>query len=53
MDFYKTFITGNIHLCDSRTAEIVKLFENTYRDAIALANEFALLAKVGVNVYKG
>jgi UDP-N-acetyl-D-mannosaminuronic acid dehydrogenase len=54
LDFYKTFVTGNIHLCDSRTAEIVKLFEITYRDVnIALANEFALLAeKAGINVYK-
>jgi len=30
MDFYKTFVTMNIHLCDSCTAEVVKLFENTY-----------------------
>ena len=54
MDFYKTFVTMNIHLCDSCTAEVVKLFENTYWDVnIALTIEFALLAKkAGVNVYK-
>jgi len=53
-DFYATFVSGKIHLCNARTAEMAKLIENTYRDVnIALANELALLAeKAGVNSYE-
>jgi UDP-N-acetyl-D-mannosaminuronic acid dehydrogenase len=53
-DFYATFVSGRIHLCNARTAEMAKLIENTYRDVnIALANELALLAeKAGVNSYE-
>ena len=53
-DFYATFVKGPIYLCHSRTAEMAKLMENTYRDVnIALANELALLAeKAGVNSYE-
>ncbi|MBY6277292.1 nucleotide sugar dehydrogenase [Symbiobacterium thermophilum] len=39
---YKSFVQGHISITDARTAELVKLMENTYRDVnIALANEFA------------
>jgi UDP-N-acetyl-D-mannosaminuronic acid dehydrogenase len=50
---YSSFIKGNIFLTDAKTAEFVKLMENTYRDInIALANEFSLLAEeVGINVW--
>ncbi len=49
---YASFVAGEIVLTDARTAEMVKLMENTYRDVnIALANEFALLAEeLGVDV---
>lgn len=41
-DIYRKFVKGKIHLTDIKTAELVKLMENTYRDVnIALANEFA------------
>lgn len=44
-DLYSSFVKGNLYLTDIRTAEFVKLMENTYRDVnIALANEFAQMA---------
>lgn len=51
-DLYRVFVTGQIHLTDATTAELVKLMENTYRDVnIALANEFARVAdRVGIDV---
>ncbi len=51
---YASFVEGEIILADARTAEMVKLMENTYRDVnIALANEFALLAQeLGVDVWQ-
>jgi UDP-N-acetyl-D-mannosaminuronic acid dehydrogenase len=51
---YEHFVKGTIHLTDVRTAEFVKLMENTFRDInIALANEFALISEeVGIDVWK-
>ena len=51
---YRRFVEGEIILTDARTAEMVKLMENTYRDVnVALANEFALLAQeLGVDVWR-
>ena len=51
---YASFVEGELILTDARTAEMVKLMENTYRDVnIALANEFALLAQeLGVDVWR-
>lgn len=44
--FYAGFVTGKLHLTDVRTAEFVKVIENTYRDVnIALANELALFCE--------
>lgn len=41
---YKTFVHGECHVTDDRTAEMVKLAENTFRDVnIALANELSVL----------
>ena len=41
-DFYRTFVTGQIHLCNAKTAELAKLAENAFRDVnIAFANELA------------
>lgn len=42
--FYSTFIKGQVLNCDARTAEAVKLVENSYRDVnIAYANELSML----------
>jgi UDP-N-acetyl-D-mannosaminuronic acid dehydrogenase len=53
-DLYSSFVKGKIYLTDLRTAGMVKLIENTYRDInIALANEFAGIAeKLCVNVWE-
>ena len=51
---YNLYVKGNIHITDVRTAEFVKLVENTYRDInIALANELAQIAeKSAINVWE-
>lgn len=51
---YQTFVRAQIYQTDTRTAEFVKLMENTCRDVnIALANEFAQLAEeCGINVWE-
>jgi len=42
--FYHTFVSGSLFTTDSRTAEMVKLVENSFRDVnIAFANEVSLL----------
>jgi UDP-N-acetyl-D-mannosaminuronic acid dehydrogenase len=53
-DLYSSFVKGNIYTTDLRTAAMVKLMENTYRDInIALANEFAQIAeKMGINIWE-
>jgi UDP-N-acetyl-D-mannosaminuronic acid dehydrogenase len=44
-DFYRSFVSGELLLTNSRTAETAKLVENSYRDVnIAFANELSLLA---------
>jgi UDP-N-acetyl-D-mannosaminuronic acid dehydrogenase len=41
---FGTFIKGKLHLTDDRTAEFVKLIENSYRDvSIAFANQVKML----------
>ena len=51
---YQTFVRGQIYQTDTKTAEFVKLMENTCRDVnIALANEFAQLAEeCEINVWE-
>ena len=51
--FYSCFVRGGIYLMDIKSAEFVKLMENTFRDVnIALANEFAQIAEEsGINVW--
>jgi UDP-N-acetyl-D-mannosaminuronic acid dehydrogenase len=51
---YESFVKGRIYITDAKTAETVKLMENTYRYVnIALANEFAKIClKLGINVWK-
>lgn len=53
-EIYKSFVKGKINITDIRTAEMVKLMENTFRDVnIALANEFAIIAEqLGVNIWE-
>ena len=53
-NLYRTFVTGEIVITDSTTAEMVKLMENTYRDInIAIANEFSRLANYfQINVWE-
>ncbi len=45
-EVYETFVTGTLIPTDATTAELCKLFENTYRDVnIALANQMAGIAE--------
>lgn len=45
-NFYSSFINGQCHETDSRTAELVKLTENSFRDVnIAFANELSLICE--------
>lgn len=50
--FYKTFAQGTVFETDARTAELVKLAENSFRDVnIAFANELSIIcAKLGIDV---
>ncbi len=42
--FYKKFVSGKLHETDSKTAELCKLTENSYRDLqIAFANELSII----------
>lgn len=52
---YSSFVRGEIHLVDMKTAEFIKLIENTHRDVnIALANELAQIAEeFGIDIWKG
>lgn len=52
--FYRTFVKGQLHSTNARTAELCKLTENSSRDVqIAFANELSLICdKAGVNVWE-
>jgi len=52
-DLYRAVCVGEIHLTDSRTAELCKLTENASRDVgIAFANELSLICdRLGVDVW--
>jgi UDP-N-acetyl-D-mannosaminuronic acid dehydrogenase len=54
LELYKSFVAGESYLTDSRTAELVKLTENSYRDVnIAFANELSLLCdRMGIDVWE-
>jgi len=44
MEFYKTFVDGEVLGTDAKTAEMAKLTENSFRDVnIAFANELSIL----------
>lgn len=50
---YESFVSSKIHITDCRTAEFVKLIENSYRDVnIAFANELSLIcSRLGIDVW--
>ena len=54
VELYRTFVVGNIHITDAKTAELVKVIENTYRDVnIAFANELARICdNLNINVWE-
>ncbi len=44
--FYSSFVDGNLHLTNARTAEMCKLVENASRDVqIAFANELSIICQ--------
>lgn len=46
VEFYRSFVSGNVQGTDSRTAEMIKLTENSFRDVnIAFANELSLICE--------
>ncbi|MEG6617378.1 nucleotide sugar dehydrogenase [Peptococcaceae bacterium 1198_IL3148] len=53
-ELYSSFVKGQMYTTNLRTAEMVKLMENTFRDVnIALANEMAkICASLGINVWE-
>ena len=54
VEFYGTFVRGEVLATDSRTAELSKLTENSFRDVnIAFANELSLICdQENINVWK-
>ena len=52
--FYSLFVKGELFKTDSRTAEMCKLVENSYRDVnIAFANELSIICdKAGIDAYE-
>ena len=52
-DFYRSFVRGEVLETESRTAEMCKLTENSFRDVnIAFANELSMIcAKEDINVW--
>lgn len=53
INFYRSFVTGELHATNARTAEMCKLTENSSRDVqIAFANELSLICdKAEINVW--
>ena len=54
VEFYETFVSGEVLSTDARTAEMAKLTENSFRDTnIAFANELSMLCdKFDINVWE-
>ncbi len=50
---YRSFVRGEMHLTNARTAELAKLVENAYRDVnIAFANELSTICdQLSINVW--
>lgn len=53
-ELYRSFVRGEMHLTNARTAELAKLVENAYRDVnIAFANELSNICdKHEINVWE-
>lgn len=53
-DVYRLFCRGDVVMTDTRTAELTKLVENSFRDVnIAFANELSLVSdRLGVDVWE-
>ncbi|MFV3410579.1 UDP-N-acetyl-D-mannosamine dehydrogenase [Bdellovibrio bacteriovorus] len=53
-ELYKTFVMGECIVTNARTAEMVKLTENSFRDVnIAFANELSIICdKLGISVWE-
>ena len=53
-EFYRSFVSGKVLVTDTRTAEMAKLTENSFRDVnIAFANELSLICdRLGINVWE-
>lgn len=54
VEFYNTFVEGEVLETDAKTAEMAKLTENSFRDVnIAFANELSILCdKFDINVWE-
>ena len=54
VEFYETFVEGEVLSTDAKTAEMAKLTENSFRDTnIAFANELSILCdKFGIDVWE-
>ena len=54
VEFYKTFVSGEVLSTDAKTAEMAKLTENSFRDTnIAFANELSILCdKFDIDVWE-
>ncbi|QKJ22256.1 UDP-N-acetyl-D-mannosamine dehydrogenase [Poseidonibacter lekithochrous] len=54
VEFYKTFVSGEVLSTDAKTAEMAKLTENSFRDTnIAFANELSILCdKFNIDVWE-
>ena len=54
IEFYSTFVEGEMLLTNARTAEMCKLVENSFRDVnIALANELSVICdKFGIDIWE-
>jgi UDP-N-acetyl-D-mannosaminuronic acid dehydrogenase len=54
IEFYSTFVKGELHKTNARTAEMCKLTENSSRDVqIAFANELSIICnKAAINVWE-
>jgi len=54
IEFYRNFVKGELHKTNARTAEMVKLTENSSRDVqIAFANELSMICeKANIDVWE-
>ena len=54
IEFYQNFVKGELYPTNARTAEMVKLVENSSRDVqIAFANELSIISdKAGIDVWE-